>query len=136
MLSVNEHVSLSLSLSLSLSPQLVYDPNETLASHTYHLSPKLLSPDTNRPISFGESSNSDSLSPPGSTLALHPRQPKLGGRSVDITRKDSIRSTVSEKLSFEEEIRFLDSRLRAVPSEQLASTPEVRTTYCLLYVYN
>ena len=40
-------------------------------------------------------------------------------------RKDSIRSTVSEKLTFEEEIRFLDSRLSSVPKEQLASTPEV-----------
>lgn len=59
-------------------------------------------------------------------IGLHSRQPKLGGRSLDITRKDSIRSTVSEKLTFEEEIRFFDSRLSAVPSEQLASTPEVR----------
>ena len=129
----SEHFFIFFSL---FPPQLVYDPNETLASHTYHLSPKLLSPDTNRPISFGESSNSDSLSPPGSIMGLHSRQPKIGGlgRSLELTRKDSIRSTVSEKLTFEEEIRFLDSRLRAVPSEQLASTPEVRMDFVLSHV--
>ena len=115
----------------------MYNPDEALGSYlSYHLSPKLLSSD-DRPISFGESSNSDSLSPPGSTTVLHPRQPKVGGlgrildrdrERGDITRKESIRSTVSEKLSFEDEIRFLDKRLSAVPTEQLASTPEVSSS--------
>ena len=118
----------------SISFQLVYNPDEALGSYfSYHLSPKLLS-SGDRPVSFGESSNSDSLSPPGSTTALHPRQPKVGRildlerERGDITRKESIRSTVSEKLSFEDEIRFLDKRLSSVPSEQLASTPEVSSS--------
>ena len=122
------------------SLQLVYNPEDpALGSLSYHLSPKLLSPDSNRPISFGESSNSDSLSPPGSTTALFHRQPKIGGggrildreRGGGVSRKDSIRSTVSEKLNLEEEIRFLDSRLRAMPSDQLASTPEVCVCTCI-----
>lgn len=125
-----------------LLPQLVYNPEDpALGSLTYHFSPKLLSPD-NRPVSFGESSNSDSLSPPGSTLALGHLQPRVGGgrrildqdrerRGGDITRKESIRSTVSEKLNFDAEIKFLDSRLKSMPSDQLASTPEVNSDSCL-----
>ena len=50
-------------------------------------------------------------------------------------RKDSIRSTVSEKLTFEEEIRFLDSRLSSVPKEQLASTPEVGRIRGILFQF-
>lgn len=103
----------------------MYDPEGTVVSHAYYLSPKLLSPD--RPVSFGESSNSDSFSPPGSTTALYG---KISGRGRgveggDITRKASIRSTMSEKLDFQDEMRFLNSRLNALPSDQLASTPEV-----------
>lgn len=102
------------------SSQVVYLPDEVgLQPPPPYANKPFLSPaiSADRPQSLADSTSSES--PPGSTHVLPYSR-------TDVVRRSSLRSTMSEKLDYSDELRFLNPNMQDVANERYGSTPEVR----------